>query len=197
MIASLNGKILSKSEKSIVLDVGGVGFDIFVPLVILEKMKIGSILTLHTHLHVREDAMELYGFGNVEELNFFKLLISVSGVGPKSALGILSLTSVNDLKKAISHGDATLLTKVSGIGKKTAERLIVDLKNKVDALDDGTVTGGIEYLGDSQAIDGLVHLGYSIREAREALQAVDSQVTSVKDRIRAALKLLGRNKHGD
>lgn len=197
MIASLNGKIISKTEKSIILEVGGVGFDIFVPLVILEKIKTGAVLTLHTHLHVREDGMELYGFSTVEELNFFKLLISVSGVGPKSALGILSLTSVGDLKKAISHGDATLLMKVSGIGKKTAERLIVDLKSKVDSLDENPEPGGIDNIGDNQAIDGLIHLGYSIREAREALQAVSKDIVGTKDRIKTALKLLGKSKHGD
>jgi len=194
MIATLSGTIKQKTEKSVTIEVAGVGYEVFSPLPLLERAKVGREAQLYTHLHVREDAMELYGFATQEELEFFKQLISVSGVGPKSALAILSLTSVADLKKAISHGDASLLTKVSGIGKKTAERLIVELKSKVDALDAGTATGGLENLGDNQAIDGLVGLGYSVREAREALQQVDKNITAVKDRIKAALKSLGKNK---
>jgi holliday junction DNA helicase RuvA len=197
MISFISGTIKSKNEKNLVLEAHELGYDIYVPAPLLEKTKIGSHLELYTHLHVREDAIELYGFATAAELSFFKQLIGVSGVGPKSAVGILSLTSVSDLKKAISHGDASLLTKVSGIGKKTAERLIVELKSKVDALDEGTEAGGLENIGDNQAIDGLVGLGYSIREAREALQLVDKSIGSVKDRIRAALKLLGKSKHGD
>jgi Holliday junction DNA helicase RuvA len=194
MIASLTGKVQSKTEKSSIIEVAGVGYEVFAPLVFLEKIKISSTTTVYTHLHVREEAMELYGFPTPEELAFFKLLISVSGVGPKSAVAILSLASVSDLKKAISHGDASLLTKVSGIGKKTAERLIVELKTKVDVLDSTVGVTGVENLGDNQAIDGLVHLGYSVREAREALQAVDPELTAVKDRVRAALKMLGKNR---
>jgi Holliday junction DNA helicase RuvA len=194
MISSLSGIVKSKTEKSITLDVRGVGYEIFAPLGLLEKTKIGAPLTIYTHLHVREDAMELYGFGTAADLDFFKLLISVSGVGPKSAVAILSLAATADLKKAISHGDASLLTKVSGIGKKTAERLIVELKSKVDVLDEGTHPGSLDNLGDNQAIDALVGLGYSIREAREALQQVSKETTVIKDRIRAALKLLGKNK---
>jgi len=192
MIASLTGKIQLKTEKSVIIEVNGTGYEIFAPLVFLEKIKTGSTTTVYTHLHVREDAMELYGFSTPAELAFFKLLIGVSGIGPKSAIAILSLASVSDLKKAISHGDASLLTKVSGIGKKTAARLIVELKTKVDRLD-GTI-GAVEAenLGDNQAIDGLVHLGYSAREARDALQQVGADITQVKDRVRAALKLLGK-----
>jgi holliday junction DNA helicase RuvA len=194
MISFIAGTIKLKSEKTITLEVHGLGYEVFTPLPLLEKSKIGAPLELYTHLHVREDAMELYGFASVAELDFFKLLISVSGVGPKSAVGILSLASVNDLRKAISHGDASLLTKVSGIGKKIAERLIVELKSKVAVLDDSAESAQLGNFGDSQAIDGLVHLGYSAREAREALQAVDKNITEVKDRVKEALKLLGKNK---
>lgn len=194
MIATLSGTIKQKTEKSVTIEVAGVGYEVFSPLPLLERAKVGERAQLYTHLHVREDAMELYGFATQEELEFFKQLISVSGVGPKSAVAILSLTSVADLKKAISHGDASLLTKVSGIGKKTAERLIVELKSKVDVLGESAGSGGLENLGDNQAIDGLVGLGYSVREAREALQQVDKGVTAVKDRIKAALRLLGKNK---
>lgn len=194
MISFLAGTVKLKTEKNLTVDVQGIGYEVFAPLPVLEKTKVGAAIELYTHLHVREDAMELYGFLTITELDFFKQLISVSGVGPKSAIGILSLTSVADLKKAISNGDASLLTKVSGIGRKTAERLIVELKNKVDVLDARTDTGGLENLGDNQAIDGLVHLGYSAREARDALQLIDKSITAVEQRVKAALKLMGKNK---
>ncbi len=194
MIASLTGIVQSKTEKSIIIEVAGVGYEVFTPQFFLEKIKISSTTTVYTHLHIREEAMELYGFPTSEALAFFKLLINVNGVGPKSAVAVLSLASVSDLKKAISHGDASLLMKVSGIGKKIAERLIVELKTKVDVLDNTVEATAVENLGDNQAIDGLVHLGYSVREAREALRAVDPELTVVKDRVKAALKILGKGK---
>ncbi|MFH0804905.1 MAG: Holliday junction branch migration protein RuvA [Patescibacteria group bacterium] len=190
MIASLTGTVSRIMDKSLVLDVNGVGYVVFVLPAALTPVKLGQPLVLHTHLHVREDAMELYGFPLHEDLEFFALLLQVTGVGPKSALNIMSLAPVVELKRAIANGDETLLTKVSGIGKKTAGRLILELRSKLEGADPdgGEATGGVE----SQAIDGLVHLGYSAREAREALRHVGKDVTNVGGRVRAALKLLGK-----
>lgn len=192
MISFISGKIKVKTEKSIIIDVSGVGYEVFTIPILLEKLKEGQEASLYTLLYVREEIMELYGFASREELEFFKEMISVSGVGPKSALGILTLSSIADLKKAIVNEDASLLTKVSGIGKKTAERLILELKNRISLQDmgEGKKTAGASE--ESQAIDALVNLGYSIREAREALQHVDRDIDNMRDRIKAALQLLGK-----
>jgi Holliday junction DNA helicase RuvA len=192
MIAFVSGKIKTKTDKSVVIDVSGVGYEVFVTPLFLEKAKENQEVELYTHLYVREDIMELYGFPDSGELSFFKKLISVSGVGPKSALTIMSLASASDLQKAIIHEDASLLTKVSGIGEKTAKRLIVELKNKLEAGDTGESAAKAGSVGDSQAIDGLISLGYSAKEAREALRMVDKDIVNVKDRIKAALKLQGK-----
>lgn len=192
MIASISGTIQVRNERSLVVGVQGIGYEIYATPLVLEKVKVGQDITLQTHLHVREDIMELYGFLASEELRFFRMLLQVSGIGPKSALAVMSLASVVDLKRAISRGDASLLTKVSGIGTKTAERLIVELKDKLDTIEEVTPGSLADNLGDHQAIDGLVALGYTQREAREALRQVDQDIVEVKDRIRAALKLLGK-----
>lgn len=192
MIAFVSGTIKVKTGRSVLVDVNGVGYEVFTTPLFLEKAKENQEVELYTHLYVREDIMELYGFPSVGELNFFKKLIGVSGVGPKSALTIMSLASVSDLQRAIVQEDASLLTKVSGIGEKTAKRLIVELKNKLEAGDIGESATGTEPTGDSQAIDGLISLGYSVKEAREALRMVDKDIVNIKDRIKAALKLQGK-----
>ena len=120
MIASIEGKILGKGERFVVLNLNGLGYKVFLSTDSLLKSKEGEEVKFWTHLHVREDAMDLYGFYDKEELNFFENLISISGIGPKSALGILSLAPAETLTRAISQGDTTYLTKVSGIGRKTA-----------------------------------------------------------------------------
>lgn len=192
MISQITGKIIKISEKSLTIDVHGVGYEINANALVLEKAKLGDLKTFFTFLYVREDIMELFGFQDDKELNFFKKLISVSGVGPKSALTILSLASVDELQNGIRQGDASLLTKVSGIGKKTAERLIVELKNKIEYTDvAGEDTGGYN-VSDGQVIDGLVGLGYTVKEAREAARLVDKDIDNVKDRVKAALKSMGQ-----
>ena len=194
MISFISGKVKVKTEKSVIVDVQGVGYEVFTTPTLLEKIRGGSEVSLYTHLYIREEVMELYGFALREELEFFREMISVSGVGPKSALGILTLSSIADLKKAIANEDASLLTKVSGIGKKTAERLIVELKNKISLQDITSDSKSTGISSDSQAIDALVNLGYSIREAREALRQTDKDIDNIRDRIKAALKLLGKKK---
>ncbi len=192
MISLISGTIKYKTNKSVVIDAHGVGYEVFALPILLEKVNKDEQVELYTHLNVKEDVMELFGFLDMKEVSFFKKLISVSGVGPKSALNIMSLASLNELQQGISQGDATLLTKVSGIGKKTAERLILELKSKIelDDLDSSQLQSMSN--GDSDVIDGLIALGYTIREARDAAKAVDKDIVEVKDRIKAALKSLGK-----
>jgi len=192
MISQITGKIINISDKSLTIDVNGVGYEVNINALVLEKAKVGDEVTFYTHLYVREDIMELFGFKEANELSFFKKLISVSGVGPKSALTIMSLASVSELQQGIRQGDVSLLTKVSGIGEKTAERLIVELKNKIDLGDLSDDESGSLGVNDGQVIDGLVALGYTIKEAREAAKLVDKDINSVKDRVKAALKAIGQ-----
>lgn len=185
MIASLTGQVIQHDERGIVLDVHGVGFRIFTLPKVQADIPVGQSITVQTHLHVREDAMELYGFTEHAEVRLFEKLLTVSGVGPRMALGVLSAASVTDLETAIERGQSSILTKVSGVGKKTAERIIVDLRGKLeseDVIDDQSL---------SAVIDALVSLGYSSREAREVANATSPDLT-VEERIKAALKRMGR-----
>lgn len=185
MIASLVGTVTSRDEKSLVVDVHGVGLRVFCLARTLEQYPPQTAVTLCTYLNVREDALELYGFATAGELRLFERLLSVSGVGPKVALGVLSAASVSDLEAAIDRGDAKVLTKVSGVGTKTAERIIVDLRGKlsdVQTMDDTTL---------SSVIDALVALGYTNREARDAAAAT-SAGQPIEIRVKAALRQIGR-----
>lgn len=184
MIVSLTGRVAGRDDKSITLDVHGVGFRIFVHTGAFEKIQSDADITLVTHLHIREDAMELYGFLKLAELKLFEKLLTVSGVGPKMALGVLSAAGVEDLQQAIDQGRSSVLTKVSGVGKKTAERIIVDLRGK---LEDEPERGDHDL---SAVIDALTSLGYSPREAREAAVATPANLR-VEERIRTALKRMG------
>ncbi len=188
MIGFIEGKIEFNTDKYVIVDVNGVGYKIFISAHTFKNLpEKGEKVRLYTHLHVREDAMELYGFLNQKELNFFELLISISGIGPKGALNILNVASVDTLKKAIVNEESSILTKVSGIGKKTAEKIILELKNKVG---DEFICG--EVSDESEAIDALMSLGYRLQESREALKKVPKSTEGMENRVREALKLLGR-----
>lgn len=185
MIASLTGTISARDDKSFVIDVHGVGLRVFALTRTLELHPPQTPVTVYTHLNVREDALELYGFATAGELRLFERLLSVSGVGPKVALGVLSAASVTDLEAAIERGEAKVLTKVSGVGTKTAERIIVDLRGKlsdIQTIDDTSL---------SSVIDALVALGYTNREAREAATAT-SAGQPVEARVKAALRQIGK-----
>jgi Holliday junction DNA helicase RuvA len=192
MIAFLAGKIINKGQGFVILKVNDVGYKIFINSVQYIELDIGQTAELYIHQHVREDALSLYGFKTMEELEMFELLLSITGIGPKSALGVISIASVTELKEYIVQGDPTLLTKVSGIGKKTAERVVLELREKVRCLaGTGTGrTGDVSIKGDE--IDALMALGYSMSQAREALGAVNSGVKDSGERIREALKKLGK-----
>ncbi|MFH1671389.1 MAG: Holliday junction branch migration protein RuvA, partial [Candidatus Portnoybacteria bacterium] len=131
MIASLSGKIELKTERFVILDVNGVGYKVRCSPLVLKEIEKGQQAKLFIHLYPRENILDLYGFLSFEELEFFELLISISGIGPKAGLSVLSIASLKDLKTSIASGQVSLLTKVSGIGKKTAERVILELKSKI------------------------------------------------------------------
>jgi Holliday junction DNA helicase RuvA len=195
MIAYLKGDIIKKEEKSIILNVNGVGYKVYcnvasLPLPAGEGPGMGVFI----HTVVREDALELFGFADTEEKHLFQHLLQVSGIGPKTALHVLSLGSVMDISQAIARGDVTYLTKVSGIGKKTAERMVVELKTKMETfgsggLETGTVTNpGTTALNDVMA--GLEALGYSGVEAREVIQKLDAQGKTSEQLLREALQMM-------
>lgn len=193
MIAYLKGQVIAKSSNYFILETGGVGYQVYSGENFLAEIHKNNTLEVYIHHHVREDQDDLYGFRNLEELELFELLISVSGVGPKSALAVISLASSQDIKEAIIRGDAGLLTKVSGIGKKTAERLVLELKNKVARSINGEVlNGGALSSASGDEIDALMSLGYSLPEAREALNGVEPSITDSGARVKAALKRLAK-----
>ncbi|MEK9170658.1 MAG: Holliday junction branch migration protein RuvA [Patescibacteria group bacterium] len=189
MIYSIKGKLSAKQENYFVIEVGGVSFKIVSSLNDLRSAPaVGEIVSLFTYLHVREDVLELYGFLYKDELEFFEMLIGISGIGPKSALGILSVESVDKLKAAIAEGRAELLTKASGVGKKTAERVILELRGKLGREGTGQLVGIME--SDQDITEILVNLGYTKYQAKDALSQIDSKLIKIEERIKAALKIL-------
>ena len=188
MISHLSGTLLFRGTRYVLIDVAGVGYKVFVPLETFKVLptKIGEPVTVFTHLHGRETALELYGFATMAELEFFEQLIGISGIGPKSALGILSVAPLDSLKRAIASGETTYLTKISGIGKKIAEKIIVELRDKLGGPDGAPMTSD-----ETDALDALVSLGYNIREARDALHKVPHTLVTIDQKIKAALKMLG------
>lgn len=190
MIGSLTGTVREVAPEWLLLDVGGVGYRVAVLPSLLAGAKVGSHLSLVTHLHVREDDLSLYGFATAGELAFFRMLIAVPGVGPKSAMGVLALTSVDVLVRAVSSGDANVLTKVSGIGRKTAERIIVELKSRLAREHPLLAEKGAT--PHAEVVEALVVLGYTLAQAREAVRNLSADVASVEEGVRAALQALGQ-----
>lgn len=191
MISHLRGTIIHKDEKFVILECAGVGYKVFTPAETLRALqKISSETSLWTYLAVRENALDLYGFIEKEELEFFELLITISGIGPKTALGILSVSSVKNLRQAIASGETAHLTKISGIGKKIADKIVLELRDKIDFLDSEKDTGDMR--DESDSIEGLKALGYSEREAREALKKLPREISRPSERIKQALKILGK-----
>jgi Holliday junction DNA helicase RuvA len=186
MIGSIKGTITHKAGNFIIVETSGIGYKIFLPQVILLTLKPNQEVSLVIHTYVRDDQITLYGFQTLSELEFFELLLTVSGVGPKSGLAIMSLAPIEMLKSAIASGDATVFKKVSGIGTKTAERVIVELKEK---LKDEVQTGPSAQQ-HSDAVDALLSLGYSQQEAREALKNIPKDVKDLQAKVKLALKSL-------
>jgi Holliday junction DNA helicase RuvA len=191
-IANLSGKVIHKRPGYLVVETGGIGYRVFASQAICAEYEPGQSASLHIHQQVREDSVSLYGFRSAEDLDLFELLLSISGIGPKSALGILAVSTAEELRETIARGDPALLTKVSGIGRKTAERVILELRGKV-----GQIAGGADYPEGAAAISGdeidaLMALGYTLAQAREALHRVEPALKDSGERIKQALKRLGK-----
>jgi Holliday junction DNA helicase RuvA len=192
MIASLNGKLEALGSDWAVINVGGIGFQVHMPTSTLSTLgTIGEEVRLHTHLHVREDNATLYGFASAEELQLFQTLIGVSGIGPKLALSILSAMAVDKLTMAIATSNTHLLTEVPGIGKKTAERLILELKDKIGAC--WVITPGARLATENtEVVAALTSLGYSVAEASRAVASLPSSSDlSLEEKIKLALQYFG------
>lgn len=192
MIAQLFGKIIANQNGEVVLMTnGGVGYRIMVSPGAAKIATVDSEIKLDTYLVVREDALDLFGFGSIAEKELFKQFLSVSGVGPKTALHLLELGSVEEITLAIGRGDVAYLTNVSGIGKKTAERIVVDLKSKVKnqlATSNEQLTSASD--AQTDVIDALVTLGYSVLQARDAVKKIDAGGKTSEQLLREALRVI-------
>ena len=187
MISSIQGTISNKDQESVQIVINGLGYKIFITKPLLDKVKVGQVIKLFTKLQMKDDSLNLYGLATQSEMEYFKHLISVSGIGAKSALNILSLVSLEKLQNAILNKEVEALTKVSGIGKKTAERIILELKGFVakNSLSDSDIKN------DALVIDALLGMGYSIQESRKAIQGISSyQNLKAEEKIKRALKFL-------
>ena len=183
MISSLRGQVVARMLDGVVLDVNGVGYRVQTTLRALRKASVKGEITLDTYLHVREDALQLYGFAEPAERELFEHFLSVSGVGPKVALAILSGSTPTDLRRAIALEDTTRFVAIPGIGKKTAERVVLELKEKIGPVEALPGAPGHELV----ARDALVELGYSLAEAERALASTDPEAAP-EERVRQALR---------
>lgn len=203
MIGRITGTVVEKDQVRAVVDVGGIGYEVFLPSSALAKLpELGGRVTIHTHLHVREDILQLYGFASPADKELFESLISVNGIGPKVALAVLSVFSAESLKRAVAVGDVDLITSVPGVGKKGANRLVLELKDRLGLPDielpGGDGSRGRLLYGEVRA--GLEALGYGALEAKEALDGVQfGDGASAESLLREALRKLkphGRGKTG-
>jgi Holliday junction DNA helicase RuvA len=186
MFSLITGTVFDKEEKTCTLTVAGLGYEVHCPPFVLAPVQIGDTLTLWIHHVVREDTEELFGFDSKETKRLFELLLSVSGVGPKTALAILSQATPETVRHAIATSETKHLISVGGIGRKTAEKLVIELRGKISesSIED-------HLMADVEALEALKALGFTHHDAREALKQVPSSVTLTNDRIKASLKLLG------
>jgi len=191
MIAKIEGQISYIGNRFLIVDVSGVGYKLFVTNEAISLSKIEESIKLWVHTAVRENSIDLYGFLDIEELSFFELLLDVSGIGPKSALSTLSVAPVSTLRKAIASGDTTYLNKVSGIGRKTAEKIIIELKDKLKEYEGDIATSRVMQ-EERDILEALRTLGYSQDEAREAIKRIPADMTEMNNRLKEALKIIGR-----
>jgi Holliday junction DNA helicase RuvA len=197
VIFALEGKIVSKSPVEVVVDVGGINYLVNIPVTVYEKLgEVGANVKLYTYLIVREEEIYLYGFSSVEERDFFKLLISVSGIGPKMAQAIMSGMSVDELKNSIIRGDVSSLVSIPGVGKKTAERVVVELRDKIAKIE--FAGKPLEFISSDQvevrneALLALISLGFSRQSAEKAIRAVlkenEKMEFTVEELVKQALR---------
>lgn len=195
MIASLRGQLTSKQAPYIVVECQGVGYELETPMsTFLELPGVGETLFLHTHLLVREDAQILYGFATENERSLFRTLLRISGVGAKMGLAILSTMSATDFQRCVQFEDAATLVKIPGVGKKTAERLIIEMRDKIDKAPaaPGATSVMVEANPRSEAVHALVALGYKVGEVNKLIGSMDVDGQSAEDIIRSALRQAAR-----
>ena len=191
MIARLNGTLIDKSPPQVIVDCNGVGYEVEVPMSTFYNLpEIGKQIQLLIHFVVREDAQLLYGFGSEQEKSTFKQLLKVNGIGAKSALSILSGVAIDDLAEAVNRQEVGMLTRIPGIGKKTAERLLLELKDKFLVTGSATTTS-LPKTASYDVLNALIALGYNEREAGAAVKLLPKEVT-VADGIKQALKSLSK-----
>jgi len=195
MIASIKGTIQNKKESFIILENQGIGYKIFVPENISKSHAVGDQVSIYTYQHFSESNQALYGFSTYDEQDFFELLLSISGIGPKVALGVLNAATLMDIREAVISNNPEILTKISGIGKKTAERIVLELKNKItvgDIRPIGTKSLDIGHASNLDVYDALIQLGYNSIEARAALKMIPDSIKDPEKKLKEALKNLGR-----
>jgi Holliday junction DNA helicase RuvA len=197
MIAYLEGKMYRHGEDYVVVKVGGIGYKVYMPASFQERLTPGDEVEIHTYNYVREDAITLYGFATLDELEIFERMLGVSRIGPKVALAVLGTMQVEDFKLAVINGDVNSLTEVKGIGKKTAKRLILELQEKVEITEMTGTAGGREVGSDNkvnEAVQGLVNLGYTKTQAQKAVSKIlgDNKDLSVEEAIKESLNYLSQ-----
>lgn len=193
MIGLLQGTAIYKTDSSLILDIHGVGYRVLVPQPVLASIPLQTEqVKLFIYTHVREEALDLYGFVSPDDLRLFEYLIGVSGVGPKSALGVFSLGERSQILKAIAAGDVDFFTAVPRLGKKNAQKIIIELKSKIGSTEDLDLADESGSTGDNDVVLALQGFGFTQREAQQALRQVNGQATTPEEQIRLALKYLGK-----
>ena len=196
MIRLVRGLVVGKGKDFVVVDAGtasgGIGYKVSVPDVVALRLNLNATVTLHTYLQVREDAQVLYGFESEDELGMFEMLLGVNGVGPKVAMATISVLSPDALRMALANEEPALIARVQGVGKKTAEKIVLELKGKVRST--STSVAGIANMvdADMEVVEALIALGYSVVESQRAVQGLPKDVTGVEDRLRLALSRFGQ-----
>ncbi|MFA7308928.1 MAG: Holliday junction branch migration protein RuvA [Patescibacteria group bacterium] len=191
MIAYLRGTIQMKRDQWVILETGGVGYQVSLPERVLSTMPLGSQREIYVHHHITENSQGLYGFVTVDEMEFFQLLLTISGIGPKVGLGVMNAASVSEIKAAVVEGNSDILTAVSGIGAKTAQRIVLELKSKIKMSDVRDIgTSSLDVGNHFDAFQALMQLGYNAVEARAALKMVPITVTDPQEKVKLALKNL-------
>ncbi len=188
MFAYIKGTALCRSRGAIIVSTGAVGYRIAVTDGLLHKLKDGQDVELYTHQHVRENSVELYGFPHAAEVDFFEQLLTVSGVGPKGALSILNAAPIEKMKNAIARGDRAIFKGIPGVGARTAERILVELRERMKMF----LQPASEQRDDSDIVEALVNFGYSLVTARHAVQTLPDSLEGVEARIKGALKFLAK-----
>ncbi|HUT22422.1 MAG TPA: Holliday junction branch migration protein RuvA [Candidatus Bipolaricaulota bacterium] len=189
MLSFIKGTIKNKGENFVILARNDLGYKIFTNKKLLAELSIGDAAEFYLYENIREDADDLFGFSSFEELGLFEKLISVNGVGPKTALNVFAAYSVNQILSAIANGQAEVFDEVSGLGKKTAERIVLELKNKVEYLEGADSFEAVSINNDT--VEALMTLGYSKQQARDALSKVSKEIVDSGEQLKEALKFLG------